>query len=230
MTMLAERFFRDSDYWRAWSGVPDMTADIPYALAALDPGDRRVLDVPCGRGRLLKAVRAVLPGAELQSLDVNAAMIEQVRRECPGVLAHVGSVYALPFPDRHFDAVLCHESFMHFEEPRRALAELGRVAKRRLYLSVTTRRQLNTLVRRVGLRQSSDVPHWTYNQEDILPLLPREFAWEVRGAFLLGRKALGLGHEGHARLHRLVGRRVPQWLLRRVGQTLFLYGTRRTAQ
>src|SRR5262252_3106657 len=151
MTMVAERFFRDSDYWRAWSGVPDMTADIPYALAALDPGDRRVLDVPCGRGRLLKAVRAVLPGAELRGHDVNAAMIEQVRRECPGVLSHVGSVYALPFPDRHFDAVLCHESFMHFEEPRRALAELGRVANRRLYLSVTTRRQLNTLVRRVGL-------------------------------------------------------------------------------
>jgi hypothetical protein len=118
---------------------------------------------------------------------------------------------------------------MHFEAPRRALAELARVARRALYLSVTTRRQLNTLMRHVGLRRSSDVPHWTYNQEDIVPLLPREFAWELRGAFLLGRKALGLGHAGHARLHRLVGRWLPQWLLKRVGQTLFLYGTRRNA-
>jgi SAM-dependent methyltransferase len=229
MTTAAERFFRDSEYWRAWSQVPDMTADIPYALAALDAGDRRVLDVPCGRGRLLKAVRAALPEAELHGLDINAAMIEQVRRECPAIVTHTGSVYALPFPDRHFDAVLCHESFMHFEEPRRALAELGRVARRGLYLSVTTRRQLNTLLRHWGLLPSSDVPHWTYNREDILPLLPGEFAWQVRGAFLLGRKALGLGHRRHARLHRLVGRRLPQWLLRRVGQTLFLYGTRRDA-
>jgi SAM-dependent methyltransferase len=196
-------------------------------LAALEPDYRTVLDVPCGRGRLLKAVRAALPEALLHGLDVNQGMIEQVRHECPGVRSHVGSIYALPFPDRHFDAVLCHESFMHFEEPRRALAELARVARRRLYLSVTTRRQLNTLLRRLGLMPSSAVPHWTYNREEILVLLPAQFAWEMRGAFLLGRKALGLGHERHARLHRLVGRRLPQWILRRFGQTLFLYGTRR---
>ena len=227
MTTVAERFFRDSEYWRAWSRVPDMTADIPYALAALDPGDRRVLDVPCGRGRLLKAVRRALPDAELHGLDISPGMIEQVRRECPGVQVHAGSVYALPFPDRHFDAILCHESFMHFEDPRRALAELSRVSRRRLYLSVTTRRQLNTLLRRLGLLPPSDVPHWTYDLEEILPMLPRELDWAARGAFLLGRKALGLGHERHARLHRLVGRRLPQWLLCRIGQTLFLYGTRR---
>lgn len=58
MTTVAERFFRDSEYWRVWSQVPDMTTDIPYVLAALHPGYRRVLDVPCGRGRLLKAVRS----------------------------------------------------------------------------------------------------------------------------------------------------------------------------
>jgi SAM-dependent methyltransferase len=226
MTTAAEHFFRDSEYWRAWSQVPDMTADIPYALAALDPGYHRVLDVPCGRGRLLKALRAALPEAEIHGLDINGGMIEQVGRECLGVRAHVGSVYALPFPDRHFDAVLCHESFMHFEEPRHALAELARVARWRLYLSVTTRRQLNTLLRRLGLMPSSDVPHWTYDHEEILPLLPREFEWKVRGAFLLGGKALGLGHTRHARLHRLLGRHVPQWLLCRFGQTLFLYGTR----
>jgi SAM-dependent methyltransferase len=227
MTTVAERFFRDSEYWRAWAQVPDMTADIPYALAALEPGYRRVLDVPCGRGRLLKAVRAALPDAELHGLDINPGMIEQVHRECTSVHARVGSVYALPFLDRYFDVVLCHESFMHFEEPRRALSELARVARRGLYLSVTTRRQLNTLLRRLRLMSSSDIPHWTYDREAILPLLPHDFAWELRGAFLLGRKALALTHARHARLHRLLGRRLPQWLLCRFGQTLFLYGTRR---
>jgi SAM-dependent methyltransferase len=230
MSTVAERFFRDSEYWRAWSRMPDMTADIPYALTALDPGDRSVLDAPCGRGRLLKAVRVALPEAELHGIDVNEAMIERTRRECPDVHAHVGSVYALSFPDRRFDAVLCHESFMHFEEPRRALAELARVARRRLYLSVTTRRQLNTLMRWAGLMGTSGVPHWTYNVEEILPLLPPEFAWEVRGAFLLGHKLLRLGPARHAPLHRWAGRRVPQALLRRYGQTLFLYGSRRDAR
>jgi ubiquinone/menaquinone biosynthesis C-methylase UbiE len=129
MTTAAERFFRDSEYWRAWSQVPDATADIPYALAALDPGYRRVLDVPCGRGRLLKAVRAALPETEIHGLDINAGMIEQVRHECQGVQTHVGSVYALPFPDRHFDAVLCQLGLMFFPDPASGLVEFRRVLR-----------------------------------------------------------------------------------------------------
>ena len=54
-----------------------------------------------------------------------------------------------------------------------------------------------------------------------------EFVWTVTGAFLLGPKALRLSHARYAGLHHLVGRRVPQWLLRRFGQTLFVYGHRR---
>src|SRR5207247_596525 len=118
----AERFFRTSDYWKAWSAVPDLTPDIGYALRAVRPSDRRVLDVPCGRGRLLKVVRAQAPGAALFGLDVNREMIAQVRRDLPGAHAQVASVYAIPFRDRTFDTVLCHESFMHFDDPRGAHA------------------------------------------------------------------------------------------------------------
>jgi SAM-dependent methyltransferase len=222
----AERFFQESGYWRDWSAVPDLTADIPYALAAVRPGDRRVLDVPCGRGRLLAAVAATVPAAELFGLDVNAAMVAQAERAVARARVQVGSVYALPFGDRRFDVVLCHESFMHFDEPRAALAELCRVSGDRVYLSVTTRRQVNTVLRRLGLLGTSDVPHWTYDREDLPALLPDTFDWRVIGGFLLGRKALRLSHAGHARLHRLVGRHLPQWLLQRVGQTLFVYGSR----
>ena len=222
----AERFFRSSDYWKAWAAVPDLTADIRYALRSVRPSDRRVLDVPCGRGRLLRAVRAQAPGAALFGLDVNDGMVAQVRRDLPGVHAQAASVYAIPFRNRTFDAVLCHESFMHFDDPHRALGELCRVASDRVYFSVTTRRQLNTLLRRIGLLGSSDVPHWTYNVEGLAPLLSDAFRWEVRGAFLIGHKALQLSHATHTRLHERVGRFLPARLLRTFGQTLFVYGSR----
>lgn len=227
MTADAERYFRSSDYWKAWSAVPDLTADIRYALRAVRPTDRRVLDVSCGRGRLLRAVRAQAPAAALFGLDVNGEMVAQVRRDLPGVRAQVASVYAIPFRDRACDVVLCHESFMHFDDPRGALGELCRVSADRVYFSVTTRRQLNTLLRRIGLLGASDVPHWTHNVEDLAPLLPEAFRWDVRGAFLIGHKALRLSHAMHTRLHELVGRFVPEPLLRRFGQTLFVYGARR---
>ncbi len=37
VTGAAERFFRESEYWRDWSRVPDLTVDIAYALRAVRP-------------------------------------------------------------------------------------------------------------------------------------------------------------------------------------------------
>jgi SAM-dependent methyltransferase len=226
MSGQAERFFSESDYWRAWSEVPDLTVDIDYALRAVRPGDRSVLDVPCGRGRLLKAVSRQAPAAALVGLDVNREMVAQAQRAVPRARVQVASVYAIPFRDESFDAVLCNESFMHFDEPRRALGELCRVSRERVYFSVTTRRQLNTLLRALGLLATGDVPHWTYNIEDLRPLLPEAFRWSVTGGILIGRKALRLSHAAHRRLHRSLARFVPQPILRVCGQSLFVYGWR----
>ena len=69
------------------------------------------------------------------------------RERCPnwqcGVLAKperndlvCASVQALPFADRSMDAVLCLEVLEHLERPQLALAELARVARHRVILSV----------------------------------------------------------------------------------------------
>jgi SAM-dependent methyltransferase len=227
MTSTAEKFFQHGSYWRAWSNVPDRTADIGYAIAAVTPSDRCVLDVPCGRGRLLKAVRQVTPSAALVGADINTHMLRRVRGDVPGAFVYATSVYALPFRDHSFDAVLCHESFMHFDHPEAALAELCRVSRDRIYFSVTTRRQLNAMLRRLGLLGASNVPHWTYNIENIVGILPDAFEWNIVGAFLVGHKALRLPHRIHRYFHSIVGRHIPQVILRNFGQTLFLYGRRR---
>lgn len=40
-----------------------------------------------------------------------------------------GDVYALPFADEAFDVVTCRFAFHHFENPRKALAEMARVCR-----------------------------------------------------------------------------------------------------
>jgi SAM-dependent methyltransferase len=225
-----EEYFRRTDYWLAWSRVPDLTADIPYALQALTASDRSVLDVPCGRGRLARSVRAVRPDAAVVVSDVNLNMVARARGDVAGVAGVVASVYALPFASGAFDVVLCHQSFMHFSRPQDALAELVRVARSGVYFSVTTGRQLNTLLRRLSLLGTSDVPHWTYNIEDVRAMLPGgDLEWTIQGAFLVGRKALRLSEAAYLRLHRRWSRWQPQWLLRSFGQALFVYGRRRGA-
>lgn len=224
----AERYFRESKYWEAWSRVPDMTADLAYALAAVKGTHRLVLDVPCGRGRLLKAIAASHPQVSLYGMDINSDMVRKTRDAVPQGRATVASVYAMPFRDRAFDLVVCHQSFMHFEEPAAALSEVTRVARSDVYVSITTQRQLNTALRYLGLLATSDVPHWTYNVEDLAPMLEAtDFDWAVVGAFLIGRKVLRVSEGTYLKIHHVGGRLLPQWLLRRFGQTLFLYGRRR---
>jgi len=224
--MRAEDFFRHGEYWSAWSTVPAATADIGYALAAVDPRDCRILDVPCGHGRLLQALIQRAPKAALVGIDVNESTIQLARGSLRAAHVAVGSVYELPFPDRFFDVVLCHESFMHFDRPKVAIEELARVSGARLYFSVTTRRQLNTLLRRIRLLGSDATPHWTYNIEDLDAVLPLGFRWKIVAGFLVGRKALRLSHRAHLWVHRTVGRAIPQSLLRHFGQSLFIYGSR----
>src|SRR5262249_35128571 len=155
---------------------------------------RSVLDVPCGRGRLLRAMARHRPDLRLTAADLNLEMTRQAQATVPPASIVRASVYALPVVDRAFDIVMCHQSFMHFDRPALALAELTRLARLDVYLSVTTSRQLNTLLRRLGLLGSDSVPHWTHNIEDLTPMLPRGFDWRITGAFLLGAKTLRLSH------------------------------------
>lgn len=84
-----------------------------------------ILDVGCG----LKPYQRSLPSScRYIGIDIFA----QAR---PDVVANVE---ALPFPDQHFDSILCTEVLEHLPEPEQALAQIKRALKDNgyLYLSV----------------------------------------------------------------------------------------------
>ncbi|MBY0336688.1 MAG: class I SAM-dependent methyltransferase [Acetobacteraceae bacterium] len=102
-----------------------------HALRALDglPADAAILDAGCGTGGFLLKLRRAFPAAHLAGLEY---FPEAARRAANKARAQVtsGTINALPFPDRRFDAVvsldvLCHRAV----EPAEALAELHRVLK-----------------------------------------------------------------------------------------------------
>ena len=98
-------------------------ARIGAAIADLAP--QSLLDAGCGEGEMLR--RVPLPaGARAVLLDRN-----------PASGAHLlASVDALPFADRSFDVVTCLEVLEHLDDPRPAVRELCRVARRAVVVSV----------------------------------------------------------------------------------------------
>ena len=87
---------------------------------------KKLLDAGSGTGWFSK--RACDRGARVTSLDVGENLLAQVAKKCDSTRV-VGSVLELPFPDAHFDYVVCSEVIEHTTDPKRAVAELGRVLR-----------------------------------------------------------------------------------------------------
>jgi malonyl-CoA O-methyltransferase len=94
-------------------------------LARLGPLDgKRVLDAGAGKGRYAALLRRRWPAAAITALDVSAEMLRHVP---PGIATVQRSLLDVPFPDGHFDAVLCIEALEHAVQIREAVRELVRV-------------------------------------------------------------------------------------------------------
>jgi ubiquinone/menaquinone biosynthesis C-methylase UbiE len=92
-----------------------------------DGAGLRVLDVGCGTGHQLAALRS--RGYEGAGVDASEAMLAYARENNPGAEIRNASVDALPFETESFDVVVCIEVLRHLRDPRPAIGEMARVLK-----------------------------------------------------------------------------------------------------
>lgn len=95
----------------------------------------RVLEVGAGEGEISARVRARFPHASVISIDLHDPALAAEWRQ-RGALGAFADVRRLPFPDAAFDLVLGIEVLEHVAEPQEALAEIRRVGRDAVVLSV----------------------------------------------------------------------------------------------
>jgi SAM-dependent methyltransferase len=128
-------------YESAWAALPDDPE--PWAwehrravlLGAVAPGER-VLDLGCGAGRFVAALRDA--GAEPVGVELAAAALERARRNVPGAdLRLVEPDGTLPLGHGEVDVVWCSEVLEHVPDTVAFLTEARRVLRRGGRLLVT---------------------------------------------------------------------------------------------
>jgi SAM-dependent methyltransferase len=96
-----------------------------------------VLDVGCAKGFLLHDLLRVVPGLRVAGLDVSSYAITHAMDDVRSRLV-LGSADRLPFADKSVDLVVSINTVHNLDRPAcaRALAEIGRVARRHRYVQV----------------------------------------------------------------------------------------------
>ncbi len=95
------------------------------------PADAAILDIGCGTGAALRHAAAQGARGPLVGVDPVPRMIEiaEERRGDSPLRLLVGAAEALPVEDSSFDVVLAFDSYDHWKDPPRGLAEVRRVLR-----------------------------------------------------------------------------------------------------
>jgi SAM-dependent methyltransferase len=122
------------DFYEAvWAGLPEDPEPWAWArrrallLRALRPGER-VLDLGCGAGRFVAALRDA--GADVVGVELAEAALERARRVAPGAdLRRVEPDGSLPVGHGEIDLVWCSEVLEHVPDTVAFLTEVRRVLR-----------------------------------------------------------------------------------------------------
>ncbi len=115
-------------------------------LLAPRPGER-VLDIGCGSGHHLIMFNRM--GLNVSGVDASAEMVRRARKRL-GHRCTLQAAFAedLPFDDNAFDVAVLINTVEFLDDPLGALAEAGRVARKKVFVGVFNSLSWNGLLRR----------------------------------------------------------------------------------
>ena len=118
-------------------GETDLNRACEEAILA-DVVGQSVADIGCGRFHLIRRIAETHPAASCVGVDI----LPPAYSAGPANLGfREGWLGRLPFPDEAFDTVVCTHTLEHVPDLEGALADLRRIARRRLIIVVPRERE-----------------------------------------------------------------------------------------
>jgi SAM-dependent methyltransferase len=92
------------------------------------PNARRVLDIGCGSGAVLRSIVRG-PRAELFGVDIDRGALQLARQQASEARLAAGDAHQLPYKEQAFDICFFHFVLLWLKEPAAALQEARRVTR-----------------------------------------------------------------------------------------------------
>lgn len=145
-----------------WESVAKAMVDY-YGIVSGD----KVLDIGCGKGFQLFDLLQLVPGLDVQGIDISEYAIENSKPEIKDRLI-VGSATELPFANKSFDFVFSLNTLhnLHNYDLDLALREVNRVAKKNKYICVESYR---------NEKEKANLLYWQVTCEAFCT--PQEWLW-----------------------------------------------------
>lgn len=128
---------------RRWN---DLYESVRHFLAANDLAGEKVLDVGCADGGMYAIMRRRYERVAYTGLDVSPAEIRHARATYPDATFVVGDFLRSRFKTGSFDTVCAFQVLNHQPQYRRFLAEMFRLARRRVIFSARVQYDFPTVV------------------------------------------------------------------------------------
>jgi 2-polyprenyl-3-methyl-5-hydroxy-6-metoxy-1,4-benzoquinol methylase len=126
-----------ADYWRYMPAPRFRAREIRRILQDAHP--RSVVDLGCGDGMLLSAIREAVHDADLAGIDLSSAQIEKNRKAIPEIEWFVGNLEADEFTlPKRFEALTSSEVIEHLAHPADFLRTAHRHAADGALLVIST--------------------------------------------------------------------------------------------
>lgn len=137
-------FVTPEEYRDVYARLPRVQSETDNSALCIDRIARDMLghsalDVGCGTGYLLHVLHGRRPEFALTGVDF--IIDDETRKRASGIDFQEANIERLPFADKSFDTVICTHVLEHILDFRGALAELRRVARRRLIVVVPQERE-----------------------------------------------------------------------------------------
>jgi 2-polyprenyl-3-methyl-5-hydroxy-6-metoxy-1,4-benzoquinol methylase len=156
---------------------------------------RRILEVGCGEGFVLRALRDAGVRCPMRGIDFSESAIAEARERVPDAEFEVQDAAKLAADGERYDVVLMIEVLEHLPDPKRMLSVLSQLAERHVVLSVPWEpffRGLNFARGKHVLALGNDpehIQHWSRSSfrsfvgdHFVIQDAPLVFPWTLVGA------------------------------------------------